>query len=198
MTQPFKVKVLINQNIEKFRRLPSGYVHGDTLVEALDFELEGSSVDFVLDCVYRSLNIGTYHDLGTLTAEQIADYHTRFPSLSVGDVVWVNGYLFACEPFGWKAVGNRQVICRICHHQCWTGDDHNVCADCRQGDWTADLECMDMVEDSSSQTIDLFTFEWVECTMDEFDFFKHVTPDEYIYSEGQAYKLKASKHHESI
>lgn len=141
MTDTYNVRVFINKNIKKF---VDAYQPNDDLVEALEFELESESVDMVLACTFAGLNMDNSPGLGTLSSADLLRYHLSFPSLSVGDVVEVGGYKFACEPIGWKEIGPRQVICKLCRHMCWTGDDHNVCADCRQGDWATDLEAMEI------------------------------------------------------
>ena len=139
MTEKFKVRVYINQSPTKFSRFPGGYAYGDPLAQALEFDLETEDVNMALDCTFHGLNVDESPGLGTLTSKDILHYHMEFPSLSVGDVVEVNGYKYACEPMGWKAIGPREVICVVCRQRSWTGDHLEICADCRQTDYGADL-----------------------------------------------------------
>ena len=137
MTEKFKVRVYINKSKMKFTR---SYRNGDDLTQALEFDLDADCVDDALYLTFEGLNVDNAPPLGSLSSADLLRYHLSYPSLSVGDVVEIDGYKFACEPVGWKEIGPRQMICKICRHLAWTSDDHNVCADCRQGDWATDLE----------------------------------------------------------
>lgn len=140
MTENFKIRVYINTSPTKFRRVPGGYAYGDPLEQALEFDLETEDVNMALDCTFHALNVDNSPGFGTLTSAAILRYHLQYPSLSVGDVVEVNGYKYACEPTGWKAIGVREVICEVCNERSWTGDHLEICADCRQTDYGADME----------------------------------------------------------
>jgi hypothetical protein len=139
MTKTYKVRVFINRAENKFRRFPGGYAYGDPLVQALEFECENESVNAVLDRTFHALNIDPGYlpdpSYGSLTKFDIIRYHKRFPSLSVSDVVEVDGYKYACEPVGWKAIGLREVICEVCRRRAPVGDHLEICADCRQLDY---------------------------------------------------------------
>lgn len=138
MTETYKVRVYINKSEQKFRRFPGGYQNNDPLVQALEFDCESTNVDLVLDTTFQALNQDNAPGFGTLTSGDLLRYHVTFPSLSVGDVVEVNGYKFACESVGWREIGVREMVCLLCHRRTLTGDEMDVCADCRQGDpWEA-------------------------------------------------------------
>lgn len=101
-----KVQVYINE----FERTASrskfdGYQPGDPLRLAVEFETyQVANVQRLLDTVFDTLNIEGAQPLGTLTREAIASYHRLYPSLSVGDVVVVDGHAWAVESFGFKEV----------------------------------------------------------------------------------------------
>jgi hypothetical protein len=57
-----------------------------------------------LEATFDALNAQPARPLGTLTSEAILGYHATYPSLSVGDVVVVDGQAFAVEGWGYKPV----------------------------------------------------------------------------------------------
>jgi len=101
------VQVYINELERKpgGRSKFDGYEDGDPLRLAVAFEtFQVANVQRLLDAVFDTLNQDTPQPLGTLTREAILSYHRLNPSLSVGDVMVVDGIAWAVEGFGFKPV----------------------------------------------------------------------------------------------
>jgi hypothetical protein len=94
-----KVNVHINQSERRF--LTNGYYPGDPLALALSFEAEAESALVLCDRVFAALNSPGPVPVGTLDAVHIAAYHKVYPSLSVGDIVEVDGKRYVCQTAGW-------------------------------------------------------------------------------------------------
>jgi len=102
-----KVQVYINEleRVPGGRSKFDGYQDGDPLRLAVEFEtFQVANVQRLLDTVYDTLNLDSPQPLGTLTREAIVGYHRLNPSLSVGDVVVVDGIAWAVEGLGFKQV----------------------------------------------------------------------------------------------
>jgi hypothetical protein len=83
-----KVKVYLNDGPNHW----FGYNPGDPLREVYKTELDRAEPDNVLlEYMFRVLNI-----------EHPVDYRER--SLSVGDVVTIDGHAYVCDVLGWKAI----------------------------------------------------------------------------------------------
>lgn len=101
-----KVQVYINE----FERTASrskfdGYKNGDPLRLAVEFETyQVANVQRLLDATFEALNSPSPAPLGTLTVEAIASYHRLYPSLSLGDVVVVDGNAWTVASFGFDQV----------------------------------------------------------------------------------------------
>ena len=95
-----KVNVSINQSERRF--LTGGYQPGDPMKLALTFEAEAESALVLCDQVFAALNSPISAPLGTLdVARAVAAYHKVYPSLSVGDIVEVDGKRYVCQTVGW-------------------------------------------------------------------------------------------------
>lgn len=101
-----QIAIGINQNHDKFLQ---GYRKGDTINRVADGRYFGpfhcTLPDMpdsdVLATVYRLLN-GAPHNNATERGITEAYYSQGFPSLSVGDLVMVDGQVYACESLGWS------------------------------------------------------------------------------------------------
>jgi len=145
-----QVQIWINTAPGRFK---NGYVAGDHLMPALDFgaSLDDSDED-ILEQAYTALNINPNPPtFGTLATASILQYHLNFPSLSVGDIVEIDGVRYACEPFGWKRLDAKAYLqsCAICKRRRYTFPfgKFRICADCQQGDPGEDLEALYGSED---------------------------------------------------
>ena len=136
------IKVLINKAPTKYEK---GYIEGDILVEATKFFVDnGLSDQEILEATFTALNAPEPNGIGNLTPAKIRVYHKVFPSLSVGDVVEIDGRRYACESLGWsEPIITRGVgPCDLCHQRrilVSYGPNANICADCLQGDPAEDL-----------------------------------------------------------
>jgi len=101
-----KVNVYIND--WKNRRMSGGYAPGDPLTLALSFEAEAGSALDLCDLVFAALNRDGLSPLGSLDVARIAAYHQVYPSLSVGDIVEVDGQKYACQTVGWLPVATTK------------------------------------------------------------------------------------------
>ena len=94
-----KVNVSINQSERRF--LTGGYQPGDPMKLALTFEAEAESALTLCDRVFAALNAPAPAPVGTLDVPHILAYHQTYPSLSVGDIVEVDGKRYVCQTVGW-------------------------------------------------------------------------------------------------
>jgi hypothetical protein len=131
-----RASVWINRTDRRDRYF-GGYMQGDPLELALRLTADAEPDDLV-EMIFVRLNEERYRGLGTLTVDQIRYYHTRFPSLSVGDVVEIDGQWFQIAPIGHGPIDPPHWTgkCGICGEtrvvQVW--GRHIICADCTQGD----------------------------------------------------------------
>jgi len=93
LPQPTHFHILLNRSEDMFRRqggvTSAGYQHGDQLDVAHEgVVVTDESEAALLEEIFRIYNI-----------DHPADYADR--SLSVGDVVEINGRRYACQPTGW-------------------------------------------------------------------------------------------------
>lgn len=94
-----KVNVYINQSERRF--LTGGCQPSDPMELALTFEAEAESALGLCDQVFAALNCDTPAPAGTLDVARITAYHQVYPSLSVGDIVEVDGQKYVCQTVGW-------------------------------------------------------------------------------------------------
>ena len=132
------ITVWINRTDRRDRYF-GGYQQGDPLELALRLEAEGETIDLV-EMVFVRLNEPEPRDLGTLTIEQVIHYHKRFPSLSVGDVVEIDGKWFQIAPVGHGPIDNPLWVdqCEGCNEKriVRVMGRYLLCADCLQGDYS--------------------------------------------------------------
>jgi hypothetical protein len=95
------VKILLNREelngrLAIFARFgaDAGYQLGDKLAHVASFETDLTDTDSVLALAFEMFNRGAPKFVG--------DYMYPERSLSVGDVVEIDGTRFACQPVGWK------------------------------------------------------------------------------------------------
>lgn len=82
-----------------------GYREGHRLVLVTQFEMDGGAVDnSTLEEVFRLLNVGDDPEFGTPDPRAVAYRAAGNRSLSVGDVVQVDGEWFAVDRFGWTPI----------------------------------------------------------------------------------------------
>jgi hypothetical protein len=107
-----------------------GYEHGDVLVKALSIDVKGydAGVPTLLDECFAALN-WVWRPFGNLTEEGLARYHKTFPSLSVGDLVLVDGKAYAVEPTGFKVVLTG-IWCEQCGQDADNHERPGVCPRC--------------------------------------------------------------------
>jgi hypothetical protein len=132
------ISVWINRTDRRDRYF-GGYQQGDPLELALRLEAEGHPDDLV-EMVFVRLNEPTPRVLGTMTVEQIEHYHTKFPSLSVGDVVEIDGRFHQIAPVGHGPIDNPMWAdnCEGCDERRIVWPSYGcylLCADCLQGDY---------------------------------------------------------------
>lgn len=94
-----KVNVYINGSKSRFAS--RSYKPSDLLTLALTFEAEAESPLVLCDQVFAALNCDTPAPVGTLDRTRIKAYRKVFPSLSVGDIVEVDGQKYDCRDVGW-------------------------------------------------------------------------------------------------
>lgn len=102
------VKILINKT-ERDSKFIDGYVRGDPLVQAIEFFVMPGMADLVLcEATFAQLNKPEPEGIGNLTPSKIAVYHKVFPSLSVGDVVEIDGIRrYAVQDIGFRKVSSQ-------------------------------------------------------------------------------------------
>lgn len=96
-------KVFINQDRYKW----DGYLPEHQLVQVLEFEISyNTAIQCFTACewIFMSLNHPDNPATDGLTTEMIAEYHKRWPSLSVGDVIEIDGQKFGCDREGWRTI----------------------------------------------------------------------------------------------
>lgn len=102
-----KVEVLSNRS-ESRDKFENGYQVNDPLVVAISFFVEGGSDDEIAERTFEALNreIGIEESVvyGTLRYDDVSQYHFRFPSLSIGDVVRIDGTAYAVDRIGFRRV----------------------------------------------------------------------------------------------
>lgn len=123
------VKVLINQAKGRYFR---GFAAKDPLAKALDFDYpEPEDVPEwdhrgMCNTMFRRLNEEKYHRVGELTAEMIHEYHQRWPSLSIGDVILINDEkAYACASLGWPEVDLDELYVVDHEHCAFCGNPEN-------------------------------------------------------------------------
>lgn len=102
--------ILVKVNRSESRdRFFDGYKDGDPLETALSIQVYNAGLaspddDDLAICekVFAALNAPFFSPVGNLTEQDIKEYHREYPSLSVGDVVQINGQPYACEGTGWR------------------------------------------------------------------------------------------------
>jgi hypothetical protein len=93
MSQLIEVKVYVNRNKERFRRMENTpkYQTTDVLEMAIDFKSHPPTKDHghmgLLEKIYMEFNMPFPQGMGNLTPGQVRMYHRKFPSMSVGDVI---------------------------------------------------------------------------------------------------------------
>lgn len=96
------VKVYINRSPGRWLR---GYEPGDPLDLAVEFLVTFGQADDViklLETIFAELNRDVpTHEILDLPPARIAEYHRKFPSLSIGDVVIIEG----SEEWGVNPIG---------------------------------------------------------------------------------------------
>ncbi|MCK5548164.1 MAG: hypothetical protein KAI64_04065, partial [Thermoplasmata archaeon] len=101
--------ILVKINRSERRDRFNGYQDGDPMDTALSIQVfnaglaspDDSDQD-LLEKVFAALNAPFFSPIGNLTEQDIKEYHREYPSLSVGDVVQINGQPYACEGVGWR------------------------------------------------------------------------------------------------
>ncbi|NIN00470.1 MAG: hypothetical protein GTO24_21030 [candidate division Zixibacteria bacterium] len=106
------IRVKINRS-DRRDKYHNGYKDGDELETALIFQVYDASLRhsnpddlWLCEATFHALNSPECPSLGTLTHERIKDYHTKYPSLSVGDVLVIGRNAYACETIGWRHLEN--------------------------------------------------------------------------------------------
>lgn len=97
-----KVKVHHRTAVGGADRIPffSPYAQEDDLLEVYAYESSAKDHGSALESAWYLFNIG--HEQGVDVA--LAYREKRLRSLSVGDVVEVDGVRYACNPMGWARV----------------------------------------------------------------------------------------------
>jgi hypothetical protein len=84
-----------------FRQLFRRYEPGHALRRTVTYTTDSDDHHRILENAYERFNIGLDSD------PVVAEYRsTRNRSLSVGDVVVIDGTPYSCEPFGWDVLDN--------------------------------------------------------------------------------------------
>jgi hypothetical protein len=104
-----QIIVKINRS-ERRDKYFEGYQEGDPLEAALSIEVFNAGLaspddpdDVLLEKIFHALNVDDYQGgYGNLTGRDVKEYHQKYPSLSVGDVVEINGQPYACQRLGWQ------------------------------------------------------------------------------------------------
>lgn len=92
-----KVEVYLNETVDEDGRPTGffmGYREGDTMRLAISYEDDGDDME-IAERAFKEFNIGS----GPLAQEYRAG---RNRSLSVGDLVKIDGVAYSVEPFGWE------------------------------------------------------------------------------------------------
>jgi len=146
------VRVLINQ--AKFHFKNEGYVEGHPLKQAIQFVVEHGMTDVEICAeTFRQLNMPLATGFGNLTRSKIGVYHKVFPSLSVADVVEVDGRRYAIEAVDLRRLSDTRGLgqCSLCEQTrelTAYGPDHALCADCMQGDPMEDLGLYESIDET--------------------------------------------------
>jgi hypothetical protein len=111
---PFAVRVFHNTARDANDRpiaMLDGYAaaHVVTCVAECTVDSTGATDLAVCDEAYRLFNVGDDPEFGTPDPEAVEYRARRNRSLSVGDVVSVDGRHYACDPRGWRAIDPPRV-----------------------------------------------------------------------------------------
>jgi hypothetical protein len=79
---------------------PSSYLPGDHVVEVFQTTASSGTPMQVCEDMFELLNVGDDPDFGTPDPRAVAYRARRNRSLSIGDVVAVDGTFYACAPSG--------------------------------------------------------------------------------------------------
>ena len=146
------VRVLINQ--AKFHFKNEGYVEGHPLKQAIQFVVEHGMTDIEICAeTFRQLNMPLATGFGNLTRSKIGVYHKVFPSLSVADVVEVDGRRYAIEAVSLRRLSDTRGLgqCSLCRKSrilTAYGPNHALCADCMQGDPMEELGLYESIDET--------------------------------------------------
>ena len=119
----YTVTVWINQERGCFFE---GFQFGDHLEPAMQFGAPIGDVEELLEGVFQMLNSETPKLIGTVTLENVQQYHQTFRSLSVGDVVTLStedkATRFAVEHLGFREITEPKPF-KLVRMWCWL--EHN-------------------------------------------------------------------------
>jgi hypothetical protein len=103
-----QIIVKINRS-ERRDKYHAGYQKGDPLEAVLTIEVFNAGLtspddpdEVLLEATFKALNAPFFVPVGNLTPADVEDYHSKYPSLSVGDVVEINRQPYACQNMGWE------------------------------------------------------------------------------------------------
>lgn len=97
-----KITVYINRSLRRERWLDA-HKRGDPLDKVLAFTATGEHRQLLED-IFVELNRPQPEGIGSLTRQQIMQYHSKFPSLSVSDVVEIDGTWYSVARIGFDSI----------------------------------------------------------------------------------------------
>jgi hypothetical protein len=99
----YRVQIGLNQATDYGRKFTEGYVEGDEVIPVFAYTIgDGLDVEHELERAFRIGNGAPRGDGGFEVELSDAYYEGKNRSLSVGDVVVVDGVSYACQGSGWR------------------------------------------------------------------------------------------------